>query len=87
MRCTRDSELYALMNIIMVIIGLRLMLAEMGLLKKGPTPVYVDNSAVLDGLNNRKTDRSQRYSEIRRGWVRQQVEDLLVSIMPCRSGS
>ena len=87
MRCTRDSELYALMTIIMVIIGLRLMLAEMGLLKKGPTPVYVDNSAVLDGLNNPKIDRSQRYSEIRRGWVRQQVQDLLLSIMHCRSES
>ena len=59
----------------MVIIGLRLMLAEMGLLKKGPTPVYVDNTSVLDGLNNKKVDRTQRYSEIRRGWVRKQVED------------
>ena len=87
MRCTRDSELYALMSIIMVIIGLRLMLAEMGLLKKGPTPVYVDNTSVLDGLNNKKVDRTQRYSEIRRGWVRKQVEDLLVSIMHCRSES
>ena len=87
MRCARDSELYALMTIIMIIIGLRLMLAEMGLLNKGPTPVYVDNTAVLNGLNNKKTDRSQRYSEIRRGWVRQQVEDLLVSIMHCRSKS
>ena len=86
MRCTRDAELYALMHIVMVIIGLRLMLAEMKLLKDGPTEIYVDNTAVLDGLVNKKqSDRSQRYSEIRRGWIRKQVEDLLVNLLHCQT--
>ena len=85
MRCTRDTELFALMHVVMVIIGLRLMLSEMKLLKDGPTPVYVDNTAVLDGMVNKKTNRSQRYSEIRRGWIRGQVEDLLIKLLHCQS--
>ena len=85
MRCTRDAELYALMNLVMVIIGLRLMLSEMGLLKDGPTQIFVDNTAVLDGMVNKKTDRSQRYSAIRRAWVRQQVEDLLITLLHCNT--
>ena len=61
------------------------MLSEMKLLKDGPTPIYVDNTAVLDGMVNKKTNRSQRYSEIRRGWVRKQVEDLLVKLLHCQT--
>ena len=73
------------MHVVMVIIGLRLMLSEMNLLKDGPTTIYVDNTAVLDGMVNKKTNRSQRYSEIRRGWIRKQVEDLLIKLLHCQS--
>lgn len=85
MRYTRDSELYALMHMVMVIIGLRLMLSEMGLLKSGPTQIYCDNTAVLDGMVNKKVDRGQRYSAIRRSWIRDQVEDLLISLLHCNT--
>ena len=55
----------------------------MGLLKPEPVKVYVDTTAVLDGITNDKIDRTQRYSAIRRGWVKDQVKALLIQLIHC----
>ena len=77
---TRDSECMATTRTIRELIGMRIMLDELGFTQTGPTPVYTDSSAVEATVKSDKIKPDSRWMGIRIAWIRQCVRDMLVDL-------
>ena len=77
---TRDSECMATARTIRELIGMRIMLDELGFAQTGPTPVYTDSSAVEATVKSDKIKPDSRWMGIRIAWIRQCVRDMLVDL-------
>jgi hypothetical protein len=67
------------------ILGFRLLLDELHMLNAGPTSLYIDASAVINGAEMEKITKSMRFMAARYSMVRLVVSDGKVVLVKCDS--
>jgi hypothetical protein len=70
-----SAELVIATRAAKAILGFRLLLKELGMLHEGPTPMYLDASAVISGAEMEKVTREMRYMAARYAQLRQVKQD------------
>jgi hypothetical protein len=65
------------------ILGFRLLLAELHLLSHGPTPMYLDASAVINGAEMEKITKQMRFMAARYAMLREVVNAEKVILTKC----
>jgi hypothetical protein len=88
-RCFPDSsaaaELIIATHASKTILGFRMLLQELRVLPDGPTPLYIDASAVIDGTEMEKITKQMRFMAARYSMLRQVVEVGKVRLQKCAS--
>jgi hypothetical protein len=67
------------------ILGFRLLFAELNLLPLGPTPLYIDASAVINGAEMEKITKQMRFMAAKYSMLRIVVKDDKVKLVKCGS--
>ena len=87
MTATGGAELEQLARATKAIIGLRLFFRELHQpqLVLGPTPLFSDASAALDGTHCRRVSRESKWVSINLALLRQALEDGVITTVKCPS--
>ena len=79
---SRDAEAIAAVYAIKAMLGLLILLSELGMTPEAAPPLYVhiDNQPVVDNANSSKVHRDSRHNALRLRWIRERVEDGLIGV-------
>jgi hypothetical protein len=77
---SRDAETYAAVQALRALLGVRLLLAELGFGPKSTLELMVDNKATVDGSATEKIHKDSRHTALRLRFIRDHVRLSLVSI-------
>ena len=85
MTATGGAELEQLARATKALIGLRIFLRELQQphLVSGPSPLFTDAQAALDGTNCRRVSRESKWVCINYALIRQAVENGTISLVKC----
>ena len=78
---TGQAETYALVSLIKSVIWLRNLLTDLGHPMEGPTALYVDNDGVKQQSTKVINHSTAKHYRISQAYIRQQVEDGVVTIL------